>query len=113
MEQNTEMDALREEINNLDQELLELLEERFLLCEQIGEIKKENNLPIEDKKREAQIIQTKVNSTSLDREFVKNLYALILAESKRIQQGLKTNSKLKKEEIEELQIQDEEQEQDD
>lgn len=82
----TEIEALREEINNLDQELLEILEERFALCDEIGEIKREEGLKIEDKSREKDIIQSKLVSTSLSKEFVKNIFALILAESKQIQE---------------------------
>ena len=83
----TELEALREEINNLDQELLELLEERFVLCEEIGELKKEQNISIEDKHREQEIIETKANSTSLRKEFVEQLFNLIFSESKFVQKG--------------------------
>lgn len=80
-----ELEALREELSNLDKELMEILEERFALCEEIGEIKREENIPIEDSKQEALIIQSNANSTSLNKEFVKNLFSLIFEESKSLQ----------------------------
>lgn len=84
----TELESLREEINNLDKEMLDILEERFEICKEIAEIKKEQGMPVEDKKREDQIIQNKVNCTSLDSKFVKNLFALIFAESKSMQEKI-------------------------
>lgn len=84
----TELESLREEINNLDQELIEILEERFALCEEIAEIKKDAGLKVEDKSREADILKTKINQTSMNPEFVKNIFALIFAESKSLQEKI-------------------------
>lgn len=91
---NTELEALREEINNLDKELLEILEERLCLCEEIAVIKTHTSVSPEgqkeqrDRREEAQIIQSAINSTSLDKKFVKNIFALILAESKSLQEKI-------------------------
>ena len=51
-----ELENLRNEINCVDDQLFDLLEQRFILSEDIGLYKKENNLPILDARREEEII---------------------------------------------------------
>jgi len=80
-----ELKELREKITILDNEILELLEERNSLSEEIAEIKIENNLPIEDLKREEEVIRQRKLHTSLDGNFVESLMKLIMKESKKIQ----------------------------
>ncbi len=46
----------RAEINKIDQELVVLLEKRYLCVDEVVRIKKENNLPTLDSKREEEVI---------------------------------------------------------
>ncbi len=54
-----ELELLRSKIDQIDSRLVTLLKERFLIVKAIGEYKKENNLPILDKRREAQVLASK------------------------------------------------------
>lgn len=51
-----ELNEIRKDITKIDAEIIELLKQRFTLCQQVGEIKRENNLPILDEKREQEIL---------------------------------------------------------
>ena len=46
------LDKHRKEIDKIDDNIIELLEQRFNLVVEIGQYKKENNLPVFDAKRE-------------------------------------------------------------
>jgi len=79
----------REKIDELDIQLLNILEERFEVCKKIGKYKLEKNIPIEDKQREQEIIQSKCEKTELPEDFVKRLFSLIFEESKKLQREIK------------------------
>ena len=49
------LDKHRKEIDKIDDNIIELLEQRFNLVVEIGQYKKENNLPVFDAKRESAI----------------------------------------------------------
>ncbi len=57
MEWETEVMKIRKQINIIDDEIIKLLNKRMQLCKEIGEIKKMRNMPIEDCKRENEILQ--------------------------------------------------------
>jgi chorismate mutase len=80
-----ELLSLRKEINEVDNQITDLLEERFVLSRNIGVWKKKNKLPILDRTREKAIIQDRCNKSKLNRDFVKSLFELIFKESRRIQ----------------------------
>lgn len=79
---------LREKINFIDNEIINLLTKRNELSKEIGEIKKINNLPIRDEKREEEMLSW-VNEISenkgLNVDYIKKIFQLILQESNRIQ----------------------------
>ena len=52
-----ELNELRNQIDQIDKEMAVLFEKRMKIVKQIGEYKKENNLPILDKKREEEVIE--------------------------------------------------------
>lgn len=81
----TELEALRARIAEADVNLIEALEERMLIAEEVAEFKKENNLPIEDPTRETQVIAERKLHTALNKQFIEDLFQLIFKESKRIQ----------------------------
>ncbi|MCX6748406.1 MAG: chorismate mutase [Candidatus Pacearchaeota archaeon] len=80
-----QIEDLREMINQVDADLLKLTEDRFEIAREIGRYKKENKLPIEDLKREKEIIDNIIKSSKLDARFVEKLFKLLFEESKRIQ----------------------------
>jgi chorismate mutase len=87
-EMNTDLIALRDKITEIDNEILELLEERMFLSGEIGELKKESGMKIEDLDYEKKMIEGRKLHVSLDSSFVEDLFKLILKESKRKQWDL-------------------------
>jgi chorismate mutase/prephenate dehydratase len=80
---------LREEIDKIDTKILSLFKERFDLSIGVGKYKLIKGLAIEDKRREEEIINSRVSSSKLDEDFVKSLFELIFNESKKIQMEIK------------------------
>lgn len=52
------LNAAREQINQTDKEIVNLLEKRFNVIMEIGEYKRENNLPILDEEREKRVVKS-------------------------------------------------------
>lgn len=77
--------CVRAEIDNIDDEICELLNERLTLAETIGKIKKQEKLPVEDKKREKEIITRLCEKYALDSEDVEKIYNCIFSMSKKKQ----------------------------
>ncbi len=83
-----QLEALREKIDHLDQELIDLLSTRTKLTEQIGEYKKENNVTVFQLERWNEIMSTRPEWASLvhlSPDFIRELYKIIHDESIRIQ----------------------------
>jgi len=80
-----DIEKLRREINNIDQDLVSLLAKRFQLTSQIGAIKREKGLDVFDKNREQEILEKWLQVSDLEPEFLKNILNLILSESKKRQ----------------------------
>ena len=57
------LNEVRAKINDVDQQLMTLFKERMLLSEEVARIKKENNIPLVDSDREAQVIQRAIQIT--------------------------------------------------
>ena len=51
------LSSLRNQIDNIDSKILELFLERIDVCREIAKIKKSNSIPIENKKREKEILE--------------------------------------------------------
>ena len=56
-----DLKELRNKINEIDEELLSLYLKRMDISKQIGQYKKEHNLPIYDSKREEELINNLLN----------------------------------------------------
>ncbi|NPE26555.1 chorismate mutase [Methanococcoides sp. SA1] len=82
---NDEILALRTEIDNLDKEIIQLLEDRFELTKEIGEIKKSENIQVKDNNREEQIIENRISQTGLNEKFITKIFSTIMEESRRLQ----------------------------
>ena len=80
------LEKLRDKIDNIDEDIIKLLIERFEVVEQIMSLKSE----IEDKNRENEIL-TKLDSLTdktKNQEFFTKIYKFIFEESKNIQKKL-------------------------
>jgi chorismate mutase len=81
------MDNFREQINKIDEKIMQLLINRFLIVKEIGQYKKQHNLPILDNTRE-QKIYSKIEDFYLledNRDYLKKIYTEIMSQSKNIQ----------------------------
>ena len=79
-----DLNSLRNKIDKIDNEIIDLLNDRFDIVKEIGEYKKENNIPVEDKTREEiilQILDTKLSDSPYKKE-IKNIYKELFTQSK-------------------------------
>ena len=79
----------RAEIDEIDQRLLDLLNQRARIVEDIGKLKREHRMPVLDGTREAQVIQRlrSQNQGPLDMRGVVAIFRSIIRESRRIQES--------------------------
>jgi chorismate mutase len=80
--------TLREKINSIDKQLLNLLSERANVSAEVGEIKKNLNIEIIDRVRESEILlelKKKCTEQQLDFEYIKDIWNVILNKSHDIQ----------------------------
>lgn len=77
----------RKDINRLDQELLRIFNERAALALKIGEIKKEQGLPVYDPEREKRIFEAMslANPGPLENEAIIRLFERVIDESRRLE----------------------------
>jgi chorismate mutase len=78
------LEALRSEIDKLDEEMISILARRMSVVEEIGKYKKENNITILQLKRWSQVIRERVQAgveLGLTREFILKLLEAIHEES--------------------------------
>lgn len=83
----SKLDNLRVEIDQVDRELTKLFEQRLALTAQVGEYKRNHNLPVLDAKREQQVLETKRSlvTNAENQAAVADLFEAIMAISRRQQ----------------------------
>ena len=82
---NDEIKDLREKIDEIDNSLFELISFRAYLTNEIGKIKKKNNIEIEEKNRELIILKKlkrKCKENNIDENLFVEIYKIILTKSK-------------------------------
>ncbi len=82
-----DIDAIRQEIDRLDGELLRIFNERAALALKIGEIKKERGLAVYDPGREKKIFERMQagNPGPLDNGAIVRLFERVIDESRRLE----------------------------
>jgi len=78
----------QEQIDEIDNQILKLLKERFEISKKIGEYKKQNSLSIKNEKREKQLLERNKNKAkrhNLKPGFIKKIFKIILKESEKNQ----------------------------
>ncbi len=83
-----EIEKLREKIDSLDDQLLQLLKKRLSISEQIGEVKSVNQINIFDSQREEMLfssLEKKCEDLNMDKKFILNLWRLIIDQSHLLQ----------------------------
>ena len=90
-----DLKELRNKINEIDNEILSLYLKRMNISKQIGQYKKEHNLPIYDSKREEELINNLLNKIDNNelKENYKKIIQLILIESKNQQYSTNVKSR--------------------
>ena len=76
----------RQEIDRIDEELVRLLTERFLVGRKIGKIKRESGQPIRDPEREKQVLQSRGDMSLAYRDAVEAVFAAIMAQTREVEQ---------------------------
>ncbi|CAI2556497.1 hypothetical protein AKUH4B101A_01400 [Apilactobacillus kunkeei] len=79
------MQEIRKQITDIDNEIIKLLEQRFELCKRVGEIKRANNLPILDEKREQEVLAGIESTATKYGEEIKTVFAEIMQQAKNIE----------------------------
>ncbi|WP_066504048.1 chorismate mutase [Abyssisolibacter fermentans] len=84
------LDKLRDEIDMIDKELVEILEKRMKIAMDVGKYKKENGLPILNKEREKQVLERISNYVEDDnlKKYILELFQSIMDESKELQKNI-------------------------
>ena len=84
---NAALARCRERIDHVDRRLVELLNERTSIAEEIGRIKKAAELPIYEPKREKQVFEniTSHNRGPLTGDGIKRIFERIIDEMRRVQ----------------------------
>ncbi|HII14886.1 MAG TPA: chorismate mutase [Nanoarchaeota archaeon] len=84
-----ELKQAREEIDKIDNEILQLAAKRLGIAKEIAEIKQKLNLPLGDRERESELLQARIEKMQElgfeDKEFVRQLFAILMKKSKEIQ----------------------------
>lgn len=85
---------LREQIDQLDDQIMQTMAARMKISEQIGSYKRDNNVTILQVNRWEEIVETRVaqgNAMGLSEDFVSNLLKLVHGESIQVQQRVMNN----------------------
>lgn len=88
MDSNKDITECRRKIDLIDNELIRLLRERLEAAREIGRIKRKNNLPVVDPRRESTLnarLSSLTDNDLLTQVFVKRLWQQIIEESYRVQ----------------------------
>ena len=83
-----ELEALRRSIDDIDNRLLALIEERVRLVLAVGDFKRDNGLPIYDPERERKLIErlTREARPPLEEGTVRRIFERLIDESRRLEQ---------------------------
>ncbi len=82
-----QLTALRKDIDQIDNELVELLLKRLTISYQLGALKQELSLPVEDPVREQAILNrlAKKSDKVEERQALESIYSSIFRVSKKLQ----------------------------
>ena len=90
-----ELDSLRNEINDIDMQILSLFERRMDICRDIAQYKKQNGLPVYQNGRETEIInRVRINSPSWLSDASPVLFSSLMDISKCLQAEVLTQGKM-------------------
>ena len=82
------LNILRDKINYFDNSIIGIMVRRMKVVKKVGEFKKKHDLPLCDRKRQAEVLRMRVKQgkkKGLNEKFIKNFYGLIFNEALNIQ----------------------------
>lgn len=82
------LEALREEINRIDEDIIGLLSRRMEVSKKIAALKKDKGIPVEDRDREKTLflkLQRDARRNNINEKFVSEVFGIIISHSKLIQ----------------------------
>jgi len=84
-----EIEILRQKIDNIEDNLISLLNERATYALEIGKIKRSQGLPISDAKREGIILNrvAQKNKGPVSDEFMKDIFRKIIEETTKMEKS--------------------------
>ncbi len=82
------LESLRAIIDELDQKIMRMLDERFKVCEEIGRLKASSSSPVLDEGREKAILQKIASSGLSYGGQIAGVYSRIMEESRSLQQRI-------------------------
>jgi chorismate mutase/prephenate dehydratase len=84
---NTDIGKLRQAIDEIDENIMDLINQRLLLATQIGGLKKQGGIQIKDKQRETEIMDRLLgkNKGPLDDDGLRNIFSAIIAQGRNVQ----------------------------
>ena len=79
---------LRQKIDDFDEEIIQLLKKRMRISKEVGKLKEELHIPIEDLTREKEIIErlTRQAGRNLSEEQLIRIFTAVLKSSKLVQE---------------------------
>lgn len=86
-----ELNVCRAQIDKIDSEIISLVSQRMKICEKVGEIKVQQNLPVHVPEREKIVISTREQwgqAAGLKPMFVRGLFKLFMVYSRMLQKEL-------------------------
>jgi chorismate mutase-like protein len=84
-----ELEALRRQIDAVDERILELVAERVELVLRVGELKRTSGAAVYDPERERRVLERLAHQAvpPLDRETVQRVFERLIDESRRLEQA--------------------------
>ena len=95
----SDLDELRENVDVLDNQVIEIISQRFEIIKQVGAYKKEHNLSVFQRDRWDDVINSRIKLATdrgISQSFIKNLLMDIHKESIRLQESMMKHNKHQK-----------------
>ena len=86
-DKRTDIGALRQAIDEVDEKIMELINQRLSLAKQVGDFKKQGGIQITDSDREKEIMNRLLekNNGPMSDNGLRNIFGAIIAEGRNVQ----------------------------
>ena len=93
-EPNPDISALRQAIDEIDEKILDLINRRLLLAQQIGALKAHDGIQIADPRREKGIVDRLLhtNNGPLDADGLQRIFVAIFAAGRNVQKQIESQN---------------------